>query len=171
MRTDNPCAGFRREEQAGRGALPHVLIERGGVCGFGIEMSNRLLQPRSDFGRGRDGFPREKAVHLIAQPNFDTAIPKPVRRIRIQRRLALPGLQIAYPGGCLKRDQALTEAIESAVNELGRLPFHGAGCYFPSARPRKYPSERASSTNRVISSIALSENKRNGPVLISSCIF
>ena len=73
--TDNPCACSGREEQTGHGTLPHVLIERGGVCRFGIEMSNCLLQPRGDFGGTPDRFLCEKAVHLIAQPDLDAAIP------------------------------------------------------------------------------------------------
>jgi hypothetical protein len=77
MRTDNPCACCGWEEQTGSGALPHIGIERGGVCRFGIKMCNRLLQPRSDFGGGPDSFLCGKAGHLVAQPDLDAAIPKP----------------------------------------------------------------------------------------------
>src|SRR5579872_2522165 len=77
MRTGYGRADRRSAKNLLTCAFPGLWAQRIGVSRFWEELRNRLLEPWNDFGHGRNGLFRQKTVHLVAQPQIHSTVPKP----------------------------------------------------------------------------------------------
>src|SRR5689334_7261492 len=77
MRARYRGAHSRWLKQPARGAFPDFGVERGRVGGLRKEVSDRFLKPGDDVGHARDRLLCQKAVHLVAESQFDSAVPEP----------------------------------------------------------------------------------------------
>ena len=77
MRTEDLSANSWRRENPARRPFPDAGIKGARVCRGRVEMGDRFLEPRQDFGHRVDGLFRQIAVDLVSQAQLNAAIPEP----------------------------------------------------------------------------------------------